>query len=83
MARSMALFAPAMVGDPNAIDIANRLRPPDAIHRLGTDDLGRDVLARVVYGARVSLTVGLTATSAVANRTSISSGTSPELAGNG
>jgi len=58
----MALIAPMITGDPNAVDIASRLRPPDHAHRLGTDDLGRDVLSRVVHGARVSLTVGLTAT---------------------
>ena len=47
---------------PNDVDIASRLRPPDANHRLGTDDVGRDVLARMIYGARVSLTVGFFAT---------------------
>src|SRR6266852_3249199 len=47
---------------PNEIDVANRLHPPDAQHRLGTDELGRDVLARMIHGARVSLTVGLIAT---------------------
>jgi peptide/nickel transport system permease protein len=47
---------------PNDIDVANRLHPPDAHHHLGTDDLGRDVLARMIHGARVSLTVGLMAT---------------------
>ncbi len=66
----IAAFAPLIASDtsrmipfgPNSIDIASRLRAPDHQHRLGTDDLGRDVLARVVYGARVSLSVGLTAT---------------------
>jgi peptide/nickel transport system permease protein len=47
---------------PNDIDVANRLHPPDAQHRFGTDELGRDVLARMIHGARVSLTVGLLAT---------------------
>ena len=47
--------------EPNRIDIVNILRPPSAAHPLGTDDLGRDVLARVVYGARVSLKVGFVA----------------------
>jgi peptide/nickel transport system permease protein len=47
---------------PNDVDVAHRLYPPDAQHRLGTDDLGRDVLARMIHGARVSLTVGLLAT---------------------
>jgi peptide/nickel transport system permease protein len=47
---------------PNDVDVANRLHPPDAQHRFGTDELGRDVLARMIHGARVSLTVGLLAT---------------------
>jgi peptide/nickel transport system permease protein len=47
---------------PNEVDVANRLHPPDAQHRFGTDELGRDVLARMIHGARVSLTVGLLAT---------------------
>jgi peptide/nickel transport system permease protein len=38
---------------------ANRLRPPSAEHWFGTDNLGRDVFARTVYGARISLLVGL------------------------
>ena len=38
---------------------AMRLRPPSAGNWLGTDALGRDVLTRVIYGARISLTVGL------------------------
>jgi peptide/nickel transport system permease protein len=45
------------LSDPLATDIANRLMPPNANFWLGTDQLGRDMLARVVYGARVSLTV--------------------------
>ena len=57
-----AVLAPSIAGDPNAIDLAARLRPPDHVHRLGTDDLGRDVFSRVIHGARVSLTVGFTAT---------------------
>lgn len=48
--------------DPNDVDITSRLRPPDRLHRLGTDDLGRDVLARMIHGGRVSLTVGFLAT---------------------
>jgi peptide/nickel transport system permease protein len=47
---------------PNDVDIASRLRPPDGQHRFGTDELGRDVLSRMVHGARISLTVGLLAT---------------------
>ena len=47
---------------PNAIDLPRRLQPPGSGHPLGTDDLGRDVLARIIHGARVSLAVGLLAT---------------------
>jgi peptide/nickel transport system permease protein len=43
---------------PDFVDVANRLRPPSAAHWFGTDALGRDVLARVIYGARISLTTG-------------------------
>ncbi len=49
----IAPYAPAQ------IDLAIRLQPPSRAHPFGTDDLGRDVLARVLYGARVSLAVGL------------------------
>jgi peptide/nickel transport system permease protein len=38
-------------------DLDRRLRPPDDIHRFGTDQLGRDILSRVVYGARVTLAI--------------------------
>jgi nickel transport system permease protein len=41
--------------DPDAVDIASRLLPPSLEHLLGTDHLGRDVLSRLVHGARVSL----------------------------
>jgi peptide/nickel transport system permease protein len=58
----VAVLAPSIAGDPNAVDLASRLRPPDHTHRLGTDDLGRDVFSRLIHGARVSLTVGFTAT---------------------
>lgn len=47
---------------PNSVDLASRLDSPGAGHLLGTDDLGRDVLARMIHGARISLTVGLLAT---------------------
>jgi peptide/nickel transport system permease protein len=53
-----AVFAPAIVGyDPNHIDYRAMLQPPSAIHLLGTDDLGRDIFSRVMYGARLSLMV--------------------------
>jgi peptide/nickel transport system permease protein len=45
---------------PDAVNVAGRLVAPSAAHWLGTDELGRDVLTRVVYGARTSLMVGFT-----------------------
>jgi peptide/nickel transport system permease protein len=55
-----AIFAPWLTRyDPNFVDVAMRLQPPSASHWLGTDALGRDVATRVIYGARVSLTVGM------------------------
>jgi peptide/nickel transport system permease protein len=44
--------------DPNAMTVSMRLKPPGAGHIFGTDELGRDLLIRVLYGARVSLWVG-------------------------
>lgn len=49
------ILAPA---DPNALAIQNRLKPPSAVHLLGTDEFGRDVLSRVMHGARTSLVIG-------------------------
>ncbi|MEI6073268.1 MAG: ABC transporter permease [Verrucomicrobiae bacterium] len=47
--------------DPNAMSLAGKLLPPDATHWLGTDNLGRDVLSRMVAGSTISLTVGFVA----------------------
>lgn len=52
--------------DPVEIDMANRFAPPGMEHPLGTDDFGRDTLSRVIYGARVSLQVGIIAVSIAA-----------------
>jgi peptide/nickel transport system permease protein len=60
-AATFALPAPVRFS-PNTIDLASRLQPPGGGHALGTDDLGRDILARLIHGARVSLAVGLLAT---------------------
>jgi peptide/nickel transport system permease protein len=46
---------------PDAIDLAGRRAPPSMAHWFGTDDLGRDLLSRVLYGARVSLAIGVLA----------------------
>lgn len=54
-----ALLAPWISPfDPTALDLQNILSPPDALHPLGTDSLGRDVLSRMLHGGRVSLWVG-------------------------
>src|SRR5437773_12384801 len=54
-----ALFAPWIAPqDPARIDLPSRLQPPKAAHWFGTDELGRDILSRVVYGARISMLVG-------------------------
>ena len=55
----VALAAPLLAPfDPNAQDTIRRLEAPSRQHPLGLDDLGRDVLSRVIFGARVSLRVG-------------------------
>jgi peptide/nickel transport system permease protein len=56
---ALALLAPWITGDPFKQTPANRLRPPSEKFWFGTDRYGRDVLARTLYGARVSLIVGL------------------------
>jgi peptide/nickel transport system permease protein len=52
--------------DPLAMDVDTRLQKPSPAHWLGTDQFGRDVLCRVLYGGRISLPVGLIAVSAAA-----------------
>jgi len=54
-----AFFAPWIAPHtPSEIDLAGRLHPPSAAHWFGTDELGRDILSRVIYGARISMLVG-------------------------
>lgn len=56
-----ALFAPWLAAyDPYAIDFSAKLVPPGLAHPFGTDDLGRDILSRVIHGARTSLIIGIT-----------------------
>ena len=59
-----AVFAPVICGamgvDPYTATVSLRLKGPTAEHIFGTDNLGRDIFARVIYGARISMTVGFT-----------------------
>ena len=56
---SLALFAPWLASfDPLAIDPVNRLHPPSFAYWMGTDDLGRDIYSRVVFGSRTSIQIG-------------------------
>jgi peptide/nickel transport system permease protein len=55
----IGLVAPLIAVDPMRMDVAKRLTRPGAAYWFGTDDLGRDVFARVVYGARLSIMVGV------------------------
>ena len=54
----LALTAPLLAGDPLAQSLSERLQAPSASHLFGTDQLGRDVLSRTLYGARISLALG-------------------------
>ncbi|HLZ42994.1 MAG TPA: ABC transporter permease [Candidatus Sulfotelmatobacter sp.] len=55
----LAVFAPFIAPqDPAAIDLPARLTPSSHAHWFGTDELGRDILSRVIYGARISMLVG-------------------------
>ena len=58
-----AIFAPAVAPyDPNKQDLLNRMQGMSLAHPFGTDQLGRDVLSRMIYGARISLLIGLVPT---------------------
>jgi peptide/nickel transport system permease protein len=57
---AVAIFAPVLARHaPDVVDVTQRLRPPSANNWLGTDALGRDVFARLLYGSRISLTTGV------------------------
>lgn len=56
----IAIFAPLIATtDPYTTDVAAKLAPPSSAHLFGTDQLGRDIFSRVVYGTRISMEVGL------------------------
>jgi peptide/nickel transport system permease protein len=59
---TISLLAPFIAPyDPTAIDVRHTLSPPSKTHLLGTDELGRDLLSRIIWGSRVSLKVGFVA----------------------
>lgn len=58
VAGSASLIAPY---DPGKTDVSSKLKPPSLQHLLGTDQLGRDVFSRMLYGSRISLSVGFVA----------------------
>jgi peptide/nickel transport system permease protein len=59
----LAIFAPLFAPhDPYEMHIINQFQPPSVAHPFGTDEFGRDMLTRVIYGGRLSLRVGLLAT---------------------
>jgi peptide/nickel transport system permease protein len=66
VAISADLWVPRALGDPITIDtttiVQRTLQTPSFAHPFGLDDLGRDIMSRVIYGARISLTVGIVAT---------------------
>jgi peptide/nickel transport system permease protein len=57
-----AILAPAITMDPDALSVSERKQGPSLAHPFGTDEAGRDVFARTLYGGRISLTIGLAAT---------------------
>lgn len=58
----IAIFAPVIAPySPTAQDYAAVLQPPSKAHLLGTDEFGRDILSRIIYGSRVSLSIGIIA----------------------
>ena len=56
---AVGVLAPVIAGNPTRMEVSARLQSPGSTHWFGTDDLGRDVFARVVYGARLSFVVGV------------------------
>ncbi len=56
---AVMILAPVIAPyDPNALDLANRLAPPGPEHWFGADEVGRDLLSRIIWGARTSVTIG-------------------------
>ena len=78
----LAIFADVLAPYPfDQLSLADRLQVPSARHLLGTDQLGRDLLSRLLFGARISLVVGLAATTLNAVVATLIGGTSGFLGG--
>lgn len=57
---AIGVLAPVIAPyDPNFMNMPERLQAPSAVHLFGTDEMGRDILSRVMYGARISIAVGV------------------------
>ena len=66
---SASIFAPFVTKyDPQKVDLRSMLKPPSSEHILGTDKIGRDVFARIIYGGRISILVGLGSALGAASR---------------
>jgi peptide/nickel transport system permease protein len=58
----LSLFAPFITNvDPDEIDLDSLREPPNENHPFGTDNKGRDILARILYGGRISISIAVTA----------------------
>jgi len=58
----VAIFAPLIAPyDPYDLDLPDKLAPPNKYHLFGTDDFGRDIFSRIVYGSRISIKIGILA----------------------
>ena len=78
----LAIFTDALAPYPfDQLNLADRLQGPSARHLLGTDQLGRDLLSRLLFGARISLVVGLAATTLNVVVATLIGGTSGFLGG--
>ncbi len=79
---AVLLVPPLVQLDQQAVDLAVKLEPPSWAHPFGTDDVGRDLLLRCVYGLRVSLLVGVVAAlTATVIGTAVGAAAAPSAAG--
>jgi peptide/nickel transport system permease protein len=80
----IAITAPLLSPNaPDAVDVSIRLRAPSAAHWLGTDELGRDVLTRLLYGSRISLITGVVVVTLAAVFGTLAGGAAAYMRGRG